>query len=201
MPSNARERLLTAADRLFYEEGIRAVGIERILSDSGVGRASFYRHFPGKDDLVVEVLRRRDAAWRAWLADTVDTSPRPPGDLPLALFDGLAQRFAAADFRGCAFINTMVEEADPQSPAHRVAAEHKQKVVDYLDTLLAAAGYRGHLDLARQLALLGDGAIITALRERTVDAAPRARAVAEALLSTADRGAAPTAGHDRTPPG
>ncbi|GJF29091.1 TetR family transcriptional regulator [Kitasatospora sp. NE20-6] len=194
MPSNARERLLTAADRLFYEEGIRAVGIERILSESGVGRASFYRHFPSKDDLVVEVLRRRDAAWRAWLADTVDASPRPPGDLALALFDGLAQRFAAADFRGCAFINTMVEEADPQSPAHQVAAEHKQKVVAYLDTLLAAAGYRGHLDLARQLALLGDGAIITALRERTVDAAPRARAVAEALLSTADRGAAPTAG-------
>ncbi|MEV6212642.1 helix-turn-helix domain-containing protein [Kitasatospora sp. NPDC051914] len=191
MPSNARERLLAAAERLFYEEGIRAVGVERILSESGVGRASFYRHFPSKDDLVVEVLRRRDAAWRTWLADTVRASPRGTGELPLALFDGLAERFAADDFRGCAFINTMVEEADPASPAHRVAAEHKQKVIEYLDGLLAAAGYRGHRDLAGQLALLGDGAIITALRERTPDAAPRARAVAEALLATADRGTAP----------
>ena len=187
MPSNARERLLTAAERLFYEEGIRAVGIERILTESGVGRASFYRHFPSKDDLVVEVLRRRDAAWRAWLTETVRASPRTVADLPLALFDGLAERFASADFRGCAFINTMVEEADPQSPAHRVAAEHKQKVIDYLDGLLAAAGYREHRTLAAQLALLGDGAIVAALRERTTDAAPRARAVAEALLAGADR--------------
>ncbi|GAA1088500.1 MULTISPECIES: helix-turn-helix domain-containing protein [Kitasatospora] len=187
MPSNARERLLTAAERLFYEEGIRAVGVERILSESGVGRASFYRHFPSKDDLVVEVLRRRDAAWRSWLTDTVEASPRGTDDLALALFDGLAERFAAADFRGCAFINTMVEEADPASPAHRVAAEHKEKVIEYLDGLLAAAGYRGHRTLAGQLALLGDGAIVAALRERTTDAAPRARAVAEALLATAER--------------
>ncbi|GAA5004681.1 helix-turn-helix domain-containing protein [Kitasatospora paranensis] len=189
MPSRARERLLTAAERLFYEEGIRAVGVERILAESGVGRASFYRHFPSKDDLVVEVLRRRDTAWRAWLADTVEVSPRSPEDLPLALFDGLAERFLAADFRGCAFINTMVEEADPASPAHRVAAEHKEQVIAYLDGLLADGGYRDHQVLARQLALLGDGAIVAALRERTADAAPRARAVAEALLGAADRAA------------
>jgi AcrR family transcriptional regulator len=190
VPSRARERLLTAAERLFYEEGIRAVGVERILAESGVGRASFYRHFPSKDDLVVEVLRRRDTAWRAWLADTVRDSPRGPEDLPLALFDGLAERFRAADFRGCAFINTMVEEADPASPAHRVAAEHKEQVIAYLDGLLADGGYREHQVLARQLALLGDGAIVAALRERTADAAPRARAVAEALLGAADRATA-----------
>ncbi|KJK58545.1 TetR/AcrR family transcriptional regulator [Saccharothrix sp. ST-888] len=187
MPSQARERLLVAAERLFYEEGVRAVGIERILSDSGVGRASFYRHFPSKDELVVEVLRRRDANWRAWLAETVEASPLGLADLPLALFDGLAERFAAADFRGCAFINTMVEEADHDSAAHRVAHEHKEKVIEFLDRLLAAGGYRDHLALARQLALLGDGAIITALREATPEAATRARTVAAALLGTAPR--------------
>ena len=77
MPVNARERLLETAERLFYAEGIRAVGVERILEESGVGRASFYRHFASKDDLVVEVLRRRDEAWRAWLAASAErTSPR-----------------------------------------------------------------------------------------------------------------------------
>ncbi|AUG78971.1 TetR family transcriptional regulator [Kitasatospora sp. MMS16-BH015] len=185
MPSHARERLLVAAERLFYEEGIRAVGVERILSESGVGRASFYRHFPGKEDLVVEVLRRRDVNWRAWLADRVERSGLAAEQQALALFDGLAERFAAEDFRGCAFINTMVEEAAPESAAHLVAHEHKEQVIAYLDGLLARAGYAEHEALARQLALLGDGAIVTALREGTVAAASRARGVAEALLGGA----------------
>jgi AcrR family transcriptional regulator len=187
MPSQARARLLAAAERLFYEEGIHAVGVERILQTSGVGRASFYRHFPSKGDLVLGVLRERDAKWRTWLVSVVESSPLGPAELPLALFDGLAQRFAAADFRGCAFINTMVEEADQTSAAHLVAAEHKEKVIAYLDGLLAAGGYREHEQLARQFALLGDGAIVTALREGTTDAAVRARAVAEVLLRTGAR--------------
>ncbi|MFC8510861.1 TetR/AcrR family transcriptional regulator [Streptomyces sp. NPDC057411] len=187
MATNAKERLLSAAERLFYEEGIRAVGIERILSESGVGRASFYRHFPSKDDVVVEVLRRRDGMWRAWLDGRIEASGRDPEELALALFDGLAERFASADFRGCAFINTMVETADPESPAHHVAAEHKEKVIARLDGLLAEGGYREHETLARQLALLGDGAIVTALREGTTEAAVRARAVAALLLRAAER--------------
>lgn len=187
MPSHARERLLVAAERLFYEEGIRAVGVERILSESGVGRASFYRHFPSKDDLVVEVLHRRDAHWRTWLADKVAASSLPTEELSLALFDGLADRFSAADFRGCAFINTMVEEADHDSPAHQVAHEHKERVISYLDGLLVQGGYRDHEPLARQLALLGDGAIVTALREGSADAAARARGIARALLRSAER--------------
>ncbi|MFF3608679.1 TetR/AcrR family transcriptional regulator [Streptomyces sp. NPDC002463] len=187
MATNAKERLLSAAERLFYEEGIRAVGIERILSESGVGRASFYRHFPSKDDVVVEVLRRRDTLWRSWLDDRITASGRSPEELPLALFDGLAERFSANDFRGCAFINTMVETADPDSPAHRVAAAHKEKVIEVLDRLLAQAGYRDHERLARQLALLGDGAIVTAVREGTPEAAVRAGGVAKVLLRAADR--------------
>ncbi|WP_371479892.1 TetR/AcrR family transcriptional regulator [Kitasatospora sp. NBC_00315] len=196
MPSNARERLLVAAERLFYEEGIRAVGVERLIAESEVGRASFYRHFPGKDDLVVEILRRRDATWRAWLARTVEASALDAAELPLALFDGLEERFVAADFRGCAFINTMVEEADRDSPAHRTAAEHKEQVISFLDRLLADGGYRDHATLARQLALLGDGAIVTALREGGTDAAPRARAVAAALLQASPRDRDRTPGRD-----
>ncbi|MEV0087753.1 helix-turn-helix domain-containing protein [Saccharopolyspora sp. NPDC050642] len=181
MATRARERLVEAAEQLFYTEGIRAVGVERLVAASGVGRASFYRHFDSKDDLVVTMLRGyADGVLERLKADVANR-----GGGPLAVFDSFAERFAAPDFRGCASINTMVEMADPDSAAHRVAAEHKEEVTDYLDGLLAEAGYRGHRQLAEQLMLLIDGANVTALRERTAEPAKRAKAIAAALLEAA----------------
>ncbi|MDA3625938.1 TetR/AcrR family transcriptional regulator [Saccharopolyspora oryzae] len=178
MATRARERLVEAAEQLFYSEGIRAVGVERLVAVSGVGRASFYRHFAGKDDLVVTMLRGYDERFRAWLAEAVEAL----GGGPLAVFDALAASFEAEGFRGCASINAMVEMADADSAAHQVAAEHKTKVIDYLDSLLIAAGQPRHRDLAEQFMLLFDGAIVTALRERTAEPAHRAKAIAESLL-------------------
>ncbi|MER7081186.1 transcriptional regulator, TetR family [Saccharopolyspora kobensis] len=180
MATRARERLVEAAEQLFYTEGIRAVGVERLVAVSGVGRASFYRHFSSKDDLVVTMLRGYDERFRSWLAEAVEAR----GGGPLAVFDALADRFEAADFRGCASINTMVEMADVDSAAHRVAAEHKEKVIDYLDELLAAAGQARHRELAEQFMLLVDGANVTALRERTAEPARRARSIAESLMDS-----------------
>jgi AcrR family transcriptional regulator len=178
MPTRARERLLDAAEDLFYADGIRAVGLERILSTSGVGRASFYRHFASKDDLVVAVLERRDQAWREWLAARVAEA----GGDPLSIFDALAERFDKADFRGCAFINTMIESADPSSSAHRVAASHKERLTTYVADLLAARGFSP--SLAPQIVLLMDGATVTALRERSTIPAQQAQAMAASLLQT-----------------
>jgi AcrR family transcriptional regulator len=180
---NARERLLDTAERLFYAEGIRAVGIDRILAESGVGKASLYRHFPTKDDLVLAVLRRRDGEWRQWLREAVDERDVPSAERPLAVFDALAERFAWADFRGCAFINTIVEAADPGSPAHAVADEHKRRLTAYLGDLLAGAGHADPQAMAARLTLLVDGAIVTALRERSPAAARVARGIAEVLLA------------------
>ncbi|KAB1142525.1 TetR/AcrR family transcriptional regulator [Streptomyces luteolifulvus] len=182
MATKARERLLETAEELFYAEGIRAVGVERILAESGVGRASFYRHFASKDDLVVAVLQRRDEAWRAWLAERVDAL----GGEPLDVFNALAERFTRADFRGCAFINTMAETADTESGAYRVAAEHKERVTTYVAGLLAQNGHAAPDELARRFVLLMDGAIVTALRERTPAAANEACTLAAAML-TSDR--------------
>ena len=190
MAKNALTRLLDGAEHLFYLEGIRAVGVAKVLEASGVGRASFYRHFESKDDLVVAVLRRRDLAWRRWLAESVSRLARESQDRPLAVFDALAERFAQADFRGCAFINTIVETADRDAPAHAVASEHKQLVIKYLDGLLAEGGWAYHRQLAPQLALLMDGAIVTALREGSPEAATRARSMARLLLAEPDRPAA-----------
>lgn len=183
MATQARERLLQVAEDLFYREGLRAVGIDRVLAESGVGKASLYRHFASKDDLALAVLRRRDEAWRQWLRDAVEASGAPVAGRPLAVFDALAERFARRDFRGCAFINTMVEVADPDSPLHQAAAEHKRRVIGYLRTLLRDAGYRRSAALAEQLQILVDGAIVTAVREHHPAPARRARAVAAALLA------------------
>jgi AcrR family transcriptional regulator len=179
---HARDRLLDTAERLFYAEGTRAVGIDRILAESGVGKASLYRHFPTKDELVLAVLRRRDEEWRCWLREAVDELDVPPDRRPLAVFDALSARFARADFRGCAFINTIVEAADPESPAHAVADEHKRRLTGYLVQLLAEAGHADPETMAARLVLLVDGAIVTALRERSPAAAQVARGIAEVLL-------------------
>ncbi|GAA1270789.1 TetR/AcrR family transcriptional regulator [Kitasatospora nipponensis] len=179
MATHARDRLLDAAEELFYAEGIRAVGVERILVESGVGRASFYRHFAGKEDLAVAVLQRRDQAWRAWLAERVDAL----GGGPLNVFDALGERFARADFRGCAFINTMAETADLGSATYRVAAEHKERVTAYVAGLLDRSGHDDAVSLARRFVLLMDGAIVTALRERATAPAQEARAIAEVMLN------------------
>ncbi|KOU00004.1 TetR family transcriptional regulator [Streptomyces rimosus subsp. pseudoverticillatus] len=182
MPTNARERLVRAAEDLFYAEGIRAVGVERLLATSGVGRASFYRHFASKDDLVVAMIDGYGRRWFDWLHAAVAER----GGTPLALFDALAARFASDDYRGCAAINTMVEIADPASAAHRAAAAHKATLTSYVAELLTGAGYaRGTRELAEQLVLLIDGAQVTALRERSAAPALRAKAVATALLAAA----------------
>jgi AcrR family transcriptional regulator len=171
VPTAARDRLIAAAERLFYAEGIRAVGVERLLAESGVGRASFYRHFPGKDDLVVTVLGERLERWRADLAAAVEER----GGGVLAVFDVLADQAAEPAFRGCAAINTMVEVADPDSAAHRVAAEHKEHLAAYLQTLTGTA------ERARELLLVVDGALVSSLRDP--GAIGRARALAGRLFA------------------
>lgn len=189
MPTHARDRLLDAARQLFYAEGVRAVGIDRLLTVSGIGRASFYRHFTSKDELVTTVLRREADDYTAWLHGVVEAG----GGDPLAVFDGLAERFAAADYRGCAAINAMVEIYDVTDPAHELAAGHKRNVTAYLDTVLAAAGHAAHEELAERFMLLIDGANVTALRERTPAAARRAKEIAALLLATGTGGAISTA--------
>jgi AcrR family transcriptional regulator len=179
MPTRARERLVAAAERLFYAEGIRAVGVERLLAVSGVGRASFYRHFPSKDDLVLAMLRGYHERFCEWLAMAVAGA----GDDPAALFDALADRFDRATFQGCASIRTMIEFVDADDPLHRAAVAHKEAVVAELDTWLAAAGRADHAELAAQFLLLIDGAIVSALREPGPAAAQRAKRIASALLA------------------
>src|SRR3978361_1978552 len=110
---SARDRLLEAADRLFYDEGINSVGIDRILEQSGVAKGSLYYNFGGKDDLVRTYLHDRHGKWAARIDEELATATTPEAKI-LAIFDALTDLFAQPGFRGCAFINAAAE-AQPGS--------------------------------------------------------------------------------------
>jgi AcrR family transcriptional regulator len=129
-PSKPRERLLAVADRLFYAEGVRGTGTEKIMSLAEVAKATFYRHFESKDALVLAYLENRDRALWNYLSH-----PAPPKDLGEALtrFEQMANR---PEIVGCPFLRVASEFPDAGHPFHRRAIEHQNKIVDYLAALL-----------------------------------------------------------------
>lgn len=179
---SVRERILATASRLFLLQGIRAVGVDDIIREAGVAKASFYKWYPSKDDVVVAFLKRRDAAWRDWLARTVSRlSPEPDGR-PLAIFDALEERFTHQDFRGCSFLNCLFELPDRSHAGHITADEHKREVIAYVEEVLVLAGIQEPAALARDFMILIDGAIATAVREGGPNAAQAAKRMASVLL-------------------
>lgn len=179
-----RDRILEVAGRLFYQHGIRAVGVDTLIAESDVAKMTFYKHFKSKDLLVLEFLKRRDELWRTWFESTLSRLAPKIEDRPLAIFDALEERFSSKEFRGCAFINTMIEMADGDHMAHQAAAEHKQKVHKIIRSLLSDAGIKKPDELAKAFLLLMDGAIVTAVREQKPGAAKAAKKIAASLLST-----------------
>ncbi len=184
---SARERILEAASELFYREGIRAAGVDTIIERSGVAKATLYSHFRSKDALIAAVLERRGVQWRAWLAGEVARRAKRPEERLPAVFDALGDRFAEADFRGCAFLNAAVEIVDPEHPAREVVRGHKRLVHEYVCGLARDAGVKECEALAREVGLLIDGAMIGALSASECPAAA-AKSAAEALLRRARGG-------------
>jgi AcrR family transcriptional regulator len=182
---DAKDAVLQTAERLFYAEGYRAVGVDRVIAESGVAKATFYRHFPSKDELLLAVLEGRDARLSAELERRACELTAHASERPLALFDALADWMSEPSFRGCAFLNSMIEVADPAHPVHAAAHRHKSNLARLFRRFLAEAGVARAEELAEQLVLLLDGAIVTALREGGSGAAGRARAIARLLVQSA----------------
>jgi AcrR family transcriptional regulator len=185
MPSQAAaDRILDAASKLFYQKGIRATGVDRIAADSGMTKMTLYACFGSKEELVRAYLARRDQRWREWFKGAVERHPhRDLSRRPLAIFDALAERFADPDFRGCAFINAMAELDDQKHPGYIAATEHKASVQDYVRGLLEESGYRDAKSLAKRFMVLIDGAMVTAYREHSAEAARHSREIAAGLLA------------------
>jgi AcrR family transcriptional regulator len=122
--SEARERLLSTASRLFYREGIRAVGVERILAEAPATRATFYRHFPSKEDLVVAYLRGVDTDMRAGIQAAIEAAPSP-ADALRAIGTAVADDLTTPEFRGCAFLKAAAEYPDPDDRVRQVILDHR----------------------------------------------------------------------------
>jgi AcrR family transcriptional regulator len=175
---SARERLLEAADRLFYTEGIHTVGIDRVLDESGVAKGSLYYNFGGKDELVRAYLENRHAKWAARLDERIARQAGARAKI-LAVFDALGTLFAEPDFRGCAF-HAAAAEAPPGSAGDLAVKDFRTWLHALFGTLAEEGGYPPRI--AAQLVMLYDGANITAALDADPHAARDARAAAEALL-------------------
>lgn len=185
-PHPARDRLLRTADRLFYAEGINAVGVERILSEAKAAKASMYSNFGSKSELVRAYLDNRSSAWRSHVEAQLKARGGRPEDQILAIFDLLGEWFETSDYRGCPFINAAAEcGSEPSVTA--VTAQHRSWVRELFGGLLEQAGVRDVTKPVDQLCLLYDGAMVDAQLDRGALPAQRARDTAELVIAASLR--------------
>ncbi|WP_392674971.1 TetR/AcrR family transcriptional regulator [Streptomyces sp. LN785] len=178
----ARERVVSAADRLFYAHGVQAVGMDSVRTESGVSLKRIYTLFPSKEDLIVAVLRHRTDQWNSGVAEAVNGAGTPREKL-LAVFDFLGGWFRDDDFRGCAFINVFGELGADSNRVAEAVREQKSSFGRAVAELVRAAGSPDRL--APQLVLLAEGAQTTAAISGDPDTALHARAAAETLIRCA----------------
>jgi len=190
----ARERILLTAHDLFYADGIRATGIDRVIAASAVTKVTFYRHFPSKDDLVRAFLDHRHARWMAWFVDALGRrgAHERSGDAQalLLLADVMAEWFTDPVFRGCAFINAVAEVGGSVEGAAERARDHKREMVEVIADLLPTT-LPQRMALAQAAAIGIDGAIVKAqmggaemVREAVEDLRRLLRALADAAAPT-----------------
>ena len=186
---SARDRLLAAANELFYNEGVHTVGIDRIIEQAGVAKASLYNTFGSKDELVRAYLQTRYASVTRQITMAVERYDSPRERL-LAVFEGQGELFAQPGYKGCAFARASAE-SHPGDQAEQAAEGYRRWVRALLTELAAQAGVPEPEVLARQLHLLYDGSGQSARMDRDGDAAAAARAAAAVLLDAALAGRTP----------
>jgi AcrR family transcriptional regulator len=180
----ARAKLLDAAEELFYERGIQAVGIDELRASSGVSLKRLYQVFPAKQQIVEAYLLRRDGRWRARLAEYVANHPENP--IP-AVFDWLREWFAEPGFRGCAFVNSFGELGSVEPRIADVVRAHHASVREFLAGLVAELDVTGPEELTEQLWLLLVGSSTGAAITGDPALASRARRAAGVLVKAATR--------------
>jgi len=185
MRPTKRDELVGKALRAFYANGFHATGMDRLVEETGISKTSMYKHFRSKEDLILAVLKLRDAQFRDWLFRRMAALGKTPRDQLLALFDALAEWFAEPGFRGCMFVKAASEYQEAKDPIHAQAAAHKALLFAHLHSLAAKAGAGDPGLLARQLLILKEGAIVAAQVEGRPEAAAEAKAAAACLLDAA----------------
>src|SRR5258707_5518232 len=188
-PSTSRppmkERILETADRLFYLQGIRAVGVDTIAAEIGISKRTLYNHFPSKDELIQAYLARRFVQPRP--------SDKTPAEQILGTFDSLERRFGSRDFRGCPFVNAVAELGAEDQAVKKIAVAFKESRRIWFRDLLMQLEVVNADDLATQLTLLVDGSIAQDLVRNDPSMARAAKAAARVLLANAGVGVEPDA--------
>lgn len=182
--TDTREKILSTAEQLIYQNGIHATGMDLLVKTSGVARKSIYRYFATKDDVAAAALNERDERWMHWFRTESDKG-ETPSDRILNMFTVLRGWFESDGFRGCAFINTAGEVGDPNDPVRQIAKRHKQQLLEYTLELTEQLNIEQPAALARQLLILMEGAITMSYVMGDSSAADSAKDVAKLLLEQA----------------
>jgi AcrR family transcriptional regulator len=156
-----KDQLFQAASRLFYQHGYRAIGVDTLAAESGIGKMTLYRHYPSKDDLIVAFLRQSDKEFWEYFEQSTQNMPTAREKL-LAFFEALQEYAVSPACYGCPFLNVATEYPDTDYTGHQVALEHKQAVRARFTQLAKEAGARQPKALANALFLLMDGAYMAA---------------------------------------
>lgn len=157
---SARERILATACELFYVDGVRATGVDRLIADSGVTKVTFYRHFPSKNDLIRAFLDDRHERWMLWFTEALLRHRVVVGNGANALVPALREWFHHESYRGCAFINAVAEVGGVLPDVHAIAQQHKRAMTKVIAGLLPPSKRRQQVALALAVAI--DGAIVRA---------------------------------------
>jgi len=183
--SSKRDQLINTAIDLFAEQGFHATGIDTILEKSGVAKRTMYLHFRSKEELILAALRQFDGLFRNGFMRRVESAANSPKGQLLAMFDVAERWFARKKFYGCMFINAAGEYSDGDTPIRQACKDFKGMMKEYMRVLCKKAGAAHPETLAEELALLFEGAIVTAQISRKPKAAQVAKRAAQVLLDHA----------------
>jgi AcrR family transcriptional regulator len=177
-----RERILDAAYELFSHRGVHDVGIDELIERAGVAKATLYRHFPSKDDVVLAFLEQREQLWTyGWVEAEARRRGETPEEQLLAIFDLFDEWFQRDDFEGCSFINVLLEMGNLDHPIGRASADYLENIRSVVRTLAQEAGLRDPDAFALSWHILMKGSIVQAA-EGDRDAAKRAQALGRLLI-------------------
>ena len=180
-----REQLIKTALKLFSKHGIHATGIDLIVEQSGVTKKTLYTYFRSKEELILAVLRHYDGLARNEFMRKVENGGKTPKARLLAIFDVAQQWFQQSNFYGCLFINTIGEYSDHDTPLRQICKEYKKLMKKYIRELCEKAGAQHPQALAEELAMLLEGATVTAQVSQNPKTAHIAKRAAKALIDKA----------------
>lgn len=177
--SQAQQQILQTASDLFYQKGIQHVGINEVIAVSGVAKRTLYRWFPSKDQLIEEVMKYRAAQWLRWFEDAITEHDNTPKEQLLTTFDVLREWYASPNFRGCPFINAVLEIADASHKAHHISVGLRESIRQLIIRLATEAGVQDPEFFSQQYLLLIGGASLMA----TIEQSPIGATFAQEALS------------------